>query len=144
MFHKLKAVSPLGGHMLLVHFADGTAKEYDMGPLIDRMEAFAPLKTVPGLFERASVDPGGYGVSWNDEIDLDCEELWHNGRETETSFNGLLSFADASAIWKLNESTLRKAIRYGKLRNGIDALNFGTQWVVTKNAMLREYGDPAV
>ncbi len=23
----------------------------------------------------------GYGISWNDEIDLSCDELWENGIE---------------------------------------------------------------
>lgn len=94
------------------------------------------------MFEQVSVDAGGYGISWNDDIDLDCEELWANGHEVKTPFDGLLSFADATAIWQLSESTLRKAISYGKLRDGIDVLKFGKQWVVTRTAMLREYGQP--
>lgn len=142
MFHKLKAVSPIPDNSLLVHFTDGTAKQYDMSPLLNEMDAFSDLKTVPGLFEQVSVDAGGYGISWNDDIDLDCEELWANGHEVKTPFDGLLSFADATAIWQLSESTLRKAISYGKLRDGIDVLKFGKQWVVTRTAMLREYGQP--
>ena len=38
--------------------------------------------------------------------------------------------------------SLRKAINYGKLQPGIDALKFGKQWVVTRDAMIREYGQP--
>ena len=33
-----------------------------------------------GLFEQVKVDAGGYGISWNDEIDLSCDELYHNGK----------------------------------------------------------------
>ena len=46
-------------------------------------------------------------------------------------------------LWGLNESTLRKAIAYGKLVNGVDVCKFGKQWVVSMDAMKREYGDPA-
>lgn len=49
-------------------------------PLLDRIDAFASLRTVPGLFEQVRTDPGGYGVSWNDDIDLDGSELWENGQ----------------------------------------------------------------
>lgn len=28
---------------------------------------------------EVKVDAGGYGVSWNDDIDLSCNELWENG-----------------------------------------------------------------
>lgn len=143
MFHKIKAVSAMPGYSLLAHFADGTAKQYDMTPLLS-MDAFADLKAVPSLFEQVSVDPGGYGVSWNDDIDIDGEELWSNGAEVQTPFYGLLAFSDATDIWGLNESTLRKAVSYGKLKDGIDVLKFGKQWVVTKSAMLREYGNPVL
>lgn len=142
MFHKIKSVSPMPEYVLLLHFADGTAKKYDMKPLFSRLEAFQDLTVIPGLFEQVSVDPGGYGVSWNDDIDLDCEELWANGSNIDTPFTGLLAFSDATDIWKLNESTLRKAISYGKLKNGVDVLKFGKQWVITKDAMTREYGTP--
>ena len=142
MFHKIRSVFPLPDYVLLLHFSNGTAKLYDMKHLIQEMDAFADLRSVPDLFEQASVDNGGYGVSWNDDIDIDCEELWVNGNIVQTPFDGLLAFSDASSIWELNESTLRKAINYGKLRNGIDALKFGKQWVVTKEAMVREYGQP--
>ena len=143
MFHKVKSVSPLPEYLLLLHFTDGSAKEYDVKPLFARMDVFDDLRTVPGLFAQASVDPGGYGVSWNDDVDLDSEELWANGRAVSTAFTGLLAFSDATDLWGLNESTLRKAISYGKLKPGVDALKFGKQWVVTRDAMTREYGAPS-
>lgn len=45
-------------------------------------------------------------------------------------------------LWNLNESTLRKAITYGKLVNGVDVCKFGKQWVISIAAMKREYGEP--
>ena len=81
MFHRVKSVSPDGDLKLLVHFEDGTIKRYDVMPALRRWDAFAPLLSVPGLFGLVKRDPGGYGVSWNDEIDLSCDELWDNGQE---------------------------------------------------------------
>ncbi|MDO4617167.1 MAG: DUF2442 domain-containing protein [Lachnospiraceae bacterium] len=26
-----------------------------------------------------SVDVGGYGIIWNDDLDLSCDELWERG-----------------------------------------------------------------
>lgn len=40
---------------------------------------FNNLKTIKGLFQQVKVDAGGYGISWNDEIDLASEELRLNG-----------------------------------------------------------------
>jgi hypothetical protein len=45
-------------------------------------------------------------------------------------------------LWNLDESTLRKAITYGKLVNGVDVGKFGKQWVISIAAMKREYGEP--
>ena len=63
-------------------------------------------------------------------------------KNNQNPFNGLLSFREATDLWGLNESTLRKAIVYGKLKPDIDCKKFGKQWVVTKAAMIREYGEP--
>lgn len=142
MFHKVKTVSALADYQLLVGFVNGTTKRYDITPLFDRFPAFRTLQTVPGLFGLVKVDAGGYGVCWNDDIDLACDELWENGEMITTPFDGLLSFGDATNMWGLNESTLRKALSYGKLKAGIDAQKYGKQWVITEAAMRREYGDP--
>ena len=115
-------------------------KIYDVAPLFERIDAFSDLRDHPEEFASVSVDVGGYGVIWNDELDLSCDELWENGVQIETPFDGLMAFADASELWGLSESTLRKAIAYGKLRGGVDARKFGKQWIVSIEAMQREYG----
>jgi len=140
MFHKIKSVVPLSDYRLSVQFSEGITKIYDISPLFERISIFKALKVTQGLFADVSVDVGGHGIVWNDEIDLSCDELWENGKEVETPFDGLMSFGDASELWGLNESTLRKAIAYGKLKNGIDVCKFGKQWVVSAEAMQREYG----
>ncbi|WP_044018806.1 DUF2442 domain-containing protein [Thermoanaerobacter italicus] len=33
------------------------------------------------FFKAVKVDAGGYGVSWNSELDLSEYELWKNGKE---------------------------------------------------------------
>ena len=82
----------------------------------------------PEKFSDVTVDVGGYGIVWNDELDLSCDELREHGETIETAFDGLLAFSDATALWGLNESTLRKAISYGKLINGVDVCKFGKQY----------------
>ena len=141
MFHKIKSVAPLPDYCLVVQFSEGRTKIYDTKPLFDKIPAFRQLSD-PELFSDVYADAGGHGIVWNDDLDISCDELWDNGRTVDTPFDGLMAFSDATALWGLNESTLRKAVNYGKLKNGIDAMKFGKQWVVTKDAMLREYGNP--
>lgn len=141
MFHKVKNVSALPDFRLSIQFCEGVTKIYDMKLLIENHPAFGYLKDCPEDFYTVSTDIGGYGIVWNDDLDLSCDELWDNGMQINTPFDGLMSFGDATELWGLNESTLRKAIAYGKLINGVDVCKFGKQWVISVDAMKREYGE---
>ena len=143
MFHKVKNVAPIPDFKLSVQFSEGVTKLYDMKPLFDKLPVFRQLKDNPAEFFGVTVDVGGYGIVWNDDLDLSCDELWEHGTVVKTPFDGLMAFSDATELWGLNESTLRKAISYGKLVNGVDVCKFGKQWVVSIDAMKREYGESA-
>ncbi len=140
MFHKIKNVSALPDFRLSVQFSEGVTKICDVKPLFEKIPCFVELKNNLDEFYSVYVDVGGHGIVWNDDLDLSCDELWANGVDVETPFDGLMAFSDATELWGLNESTLRKAITYGKLVNGVDVCKFGKQWVVSIEAMQREYG----
>jgi len=72
-------VNPLSDYSLLVQFENEEKKQYNIKHLLNEQEAFKMLMYIPGLFEQVKVDAGGYGISWNDEIDLACDELYYNG-----------------------------------------------------------------
>lgn len=78
MFHRIKEIKALPDYCLLAVFEDGTERRYDVKPLFDKWQVFRELLT-GDLFQRVKVDEGGYGISWNDEIDLSCDELYWNG-----------------------------------------------------------------
>lgn len=78
MFEKIKNVDPLHDFILRVTFQNGITKLYDVKPLMERIEDFKPLKNT-ALFKCVKTDIGGYGISWNDYIDIECTELWENG-----------------------------------------------------------------
>lgn len=68
---------------LWVVFDEGSEKLYDCTPLL-AIKAFEPLRQI-WLFNQVKVDAGGYGISWNDEIDLAESELWLNAVEAVDS-----------------------------------------------------------
>jgi len=45
---------------------------------MEKWDSFRDLKN-DILFQLVKVDVGGYGLVWNEYIDLACEELWENG-----------------------------------------------------------------
>jgi len=53
-------------------------KKYDIKPLFQKWEIFKNLISITELFKSVKVDKGRYGISWNEDIDLSCNELWNN------------------------------------------------------------------
>lgn len=82
MFHKIKTVVPTQSEKLIVTFQNGIEKIYDIKILYDVFPQFKIFEKDKCLFNNVKVDVGGYGISWNDELDLDAEEIWENGTET--------------------------------------------------------------
>ena len=76
---KILSVQPQENKKLLVTFVNGIQKVYDCTQLMDR-DMFQLLKN-NAFFKSVKVDAGGYGISWNDELDLSEYELWINGVE---------------------------------------------------------------
>jgi hypothetical protein len=76
---RILSVQPLENKKLLVKFVNGVEKVYDCMQLLNR-EVFQFLKN-DAFFKAVRVDAGGYGISWNDEVDLSEYELWVNGAE---------------------------------------------------------------
>lgn len=79
MHCRVRTVTPLPGYILSVGFLDGKVKQYDVKPLLEKIDDFKALMYIDGLFNQVKVDAGGYGISWNEYLDLSCDELYQNG-----------------------------------------------------------------
>ncbi len=76
---QIVSVQPQEDKKLLVKFINGVQKIYDCEQILE-LDAFQLLHN-EAFFKAVKVDPGGYGISWNDDIDLSEYELWTNGVE---------------------------------------------------------------
>jgi len=85
MFHTVESVKALPNFNLLVLFRTGEKKIYDIHPLFEKYEPFQSFLLTRGLFEQVKVAGGGYGIYWNEDIDLACDELYINGKTTDDS-----------------------------------------------------------
>ena len=79
MFHKITSLAALSDYILLVGFADGEFKQFDLKPLMEKYPPFKTLKDVDGLYEQAKIDAGGYGIVWNDDLDISAEGIYEKG-----------------------------------------------------------------
>ena len=98
MFHKIKNVFSLPDFKLSVQFSEGITKLYDVKPLFDKLPVFKTFLDNTELFSCVSVDVGGYGIIWGDELDLSCDELWENGTQIVTPFSVSYCFSKCALI----------------------------------------------
>ena len=74
---KIKAVYPANDLNIIVVFANGIIKRYDVKQLFSQFDWYQELNN-PDLFQLVKVDCGGCGVAWNEDIDISEYELWEN------------------------------------------------------------------
>jgi hypothetical protein len=74
---RIVSAKAIGDRLLLIKFTNQEVRKYDITHLLEK-PMFAPLSN-PGFFKNFKVDLGGYGLVWNDEIDISEYELWQNG-----------------------------------------------------------------
>ena len=80
-YPKIRSVRAEADKTLRVQFDNGVAKLYDCKPLLST-EPFSVLQN-DAMFREVHADTHGYGVIWNDEIDLAESEIWIYGKEAE-------------------------------------------------------------
>ena len=79
MFHKIVKLTTLPNYMLCAEFENGVIKTYNIGSLFEKYPVFQALQ-YNNLFSLAKIDMGGYGIVWNEEIDIDAQEIYVNGK----------------------------------------------------------------
>ena len=84
-YERIRDIEVLEDYLLRVKFYNEVIKIYDCKPLLEK-DVFKPLKN-ESFFKRVKVDSGGYGIIWNDDIDLAESELWINGVTDNTASN---------------------------------------------------------
>jgi hypothetical protein len=78
---------------IYVLFINDKIKKFSVVPLLNKIH-FEKLKNLSYL-KSAKVDPGGYGISWDDECDLSENELWTKGE----LINDILELERLHVVW---------------------------------------------
>lgn len=65
--------------ILIASFDDGEIVSFDIQTLFNKYPIFKRLENKT-LFLKANIDIGGYGISWNDEIDLSSDGIYSKGK----------------------------------------------------------------
>lgn len=90
MTNRIVLVKPMDNTILLATFQNGIEKTYDVKTMFAMFPQMQILEKDKTLFNSVVVDAGGYGVSWNDNLDIESEEIWENGTEVGKVENDIL------------------------------------------------------
>ena len=73
-----------------VTFNDGKTIRYDMSKMFSKYPQLEELRRNRTLFENGHLDPSGFGIIWNDELDFDATSIYECGQvvgQEEISIN---------------------------------------------------------
>ncbi|MBQ1406908.1 MAG: helix-turn-helix domain-containing protein [Eubacterium sp.] len=82
MFHKAINLDFADGTVIEVTFRDGKVKQYDLAELFDKYPQLRPLENRD--FFLSGRLAGHYGIVWNDDIDLEAETVYMDGKTVRT------------------------------------------------------------
>ena len=119
---KVANVIPLKRMELLVFFENGVIKKFDVKPLLSDFPEFTLLRD-PAIFQLVQVEPGGYGVSWNDELDCSEGELWKHGIEIPLELDdfscfvkyGVVNTNEAASIMKCTRQNIESVVKRDRI-----------------------------
>lgn len=120
MFHKAVNLCFLQGTVLEVTFQDGQIKQYDVQRLFSKYPQLAALQN-RALFLSGRL-AGGYGIIWNDELDLETETVYEDGLSVQRVLHPA-HFALAQAIAAARAATGQTQQQVAALA-GIDQSDF--------------------
>ena len=95
MFHKAVKLEYGKGNVLYLTFQSGEVKEYDVAALFGKYPQLSALKNRK-LFVSGRL-AGGYGIIWNDDLDLETETVYQDGKTVSTEAISV-NFAVANAL----------------------------------------------
>lgn len=91
MRKRVSIAIPLAGNCLLVCFNSGEVKKCDVGALVGEHRLFRRVLKNQELFDKVSVQTGGYGICWGEQLMLSNDELYAGGVNVPVDADGLLA-----------------------------------------------------
>lgn len=119
---KVKNVLPIDDMNLLVFFENDKVKKFNVKRLFDEYPEYKALEDA-NLFESVKVEPGGYGISWNSELDCSEGELYNDGIDVPVTLadfeafvkHNLVNTKEVTEILGCSKQNVDDLVRRGKL-----------------------------
>ena len=95
---RIEDVVPLENNSLVVFFRDGMIRRCEMNEYFDRNPRFTVLMSRPDYFSRVTIQTGGYGIQWDDELFIMDWELYDVGERVPLRTDDFHAFVSQRII----------------------------------------------
>lgn len=121
---KIEDIVPLQNYALLVFFRDGFIKKCDIKEFFSKNSALKTFLTInQDMFQYVQIQPGGYGIRWEDNMSITDKELYDSGIEIPLSltnfrefvFHRVINAAEAAELLDCSRQNISDLIRRNKL-----------------------------
>ena len=120
---KVEEVIPLRQNKLLVFFRNGAVKSCDVPALVKDSRFFLPVLASESIFQRVSIQAGGYGVCWSEAAEIADSLLYEAGESLPLSIDAFISFvsnrvvssAEAAELIGCSRQNIGELAKHGKL-----------------------------
>lgn len=120
---RLEDVVPLKNGYLLSFFRDGSSKKVNIRRLLEYDARFSRIMKEQELFNTVKLQPGGYGVCWDEHLTVPDYMLYDEGEELFISLDDFRSFAsnrvvntaEAMDILDCSRQNVNDLIKRGKI-----------------------------
>lgn len=120
---KIEDIVPLDNFCLLVFFQDGMVRKCDLKSYFESIPAFRILLRKEEYFYQVRMQTGGFGVTWDANMNISDSELYGMGEKVPLSLSDFKSFAaqriinsaQAAEILNCSRQNIENLTRRGKL-----------------------------
>ena len=95
---KVEDVIPLPENQLIVFFRDGSVRKQDLKQLAGMEKQFAPILRNEKIFRSVNVETGGNGICWGENICIESEKLYTNGKTVPLSLEEFKCFVKERVV----------------------------------------------
>ncbi len=120
---RVEEVIPLFERNLLVAFRDGTVRKCDMTAYFSSHRRFEVLLNHPEYMAHVTVQVGGHGIMWDENLTIPAHELYRMGKKVPLTLEELRQFAvtqvidasEAAEILNCSRQYVSELVKSGKL-----------------------------
>lgn len=96
--YKIKDIFPIKDNKVICFFQNGICKKVDIGKLKKDDRLYSRVLTNTDEFNRVSILPGGYGIGFQNNLNIEDYTLYKNGKTIDIEYEDLLFFLKHNLI----------------------------------------------